>query len=152
MFKRNFFNRHISFFLLLPLILWLVCFAIVPLGYGFWLSFHDARIVNLNDPTWIGLENYIDLFKAGSFRNALQWSFVFSVLSVSVEMVVGMATAQLFTREFPGKGIAITLFLLPMIVSPALMGTMFRLLFNEFVGPIAYLLSGVIGTTALLGV
>lgn len=152
MLRRSFFYRRISFLLLLPLIIWLVCFAILPLAYGFWLSFHDARIINLDNPTWIGLGNYLSLLKAVSFRTSLQWSLTFAALSVSVEMIFGMAIAQLFTKEFIGKGIAITLFLLPMIVSPALMGTMFRLLFNEFVGPIAFLLSGITGTTALLGV
>lgn len=144
-------KKVIPFLLLLPLVIWLFCFAIIPLGYGFWLSFHEARIINLSNPTWTGLTNYINLFKAIPFQSSLRWSLVFAVISVSIEMLLGLAISQLFNRNFPLKGVAITLFLLPMVVSPFLMGTMFRLLFNEFVGPIAYLLAGITGTTAMLG-
>ena len=149
--SRSFFQRHISFFLLLPLLLWLICFAIVPMLYGFWLSLHHAFIENLAEPRWAGLANYRFLFKDPAFARALKWSLRFALASVTVEMVLGLAIAQFFNRHIPGKGIAITLLLMPMVVSAALIGTMFRLLFNEFVGPIAYLLRFATGGAALLG-
>lgn len=144
-------RKGTPFLLLLPLLIWLLCFAVIPLAYGFYLSFHEARIVNLANPEWIGLKNYITLWKSAPFLKSLQWSLMFAFASVSIEMVLGLAIAQLFNRDIPFKSVAITLFLLPMVISPFLMGTMFRLLFNEFVGPISYLLAGLTGTTALLG-
>lgn len=136
--------------LLLPLALWLLCFAVIPLLYGLYLSFHEVRIINLHTPIWAGLSNYISLVKMSAFHKSILWSFRFAAISVPIEMIIGLGLTQLYSKDFPGKGVATTLLLIPMIVSPALMGTMFRLLFNEFVGPIAYLISGLIGTTALL--
>ncbi len=146
------YKRIIGWLLLAPIIIWLVCFALAPMLYGFRLSFYNARITNINNPEFIGLNNYIKLFQSSDFRASLLWSLRFALIATTIQMVVGVLVAQLFNRHFPGKSVAITLFLLPMVISPFLMGTMFRLLFNEFVGPIAYLLSGITGTTALLGV
>ena len=144
-------RKRTSLLLLMPLVMWLVLFALVPLGYGFWLSLHDARLATLHSPRWVGLRNYQTLINSEGFYNSLRWSLGFAISSVAVEMIVGMSAATLFNRKFPGKGLAITLFMIPLMISPVLMGTMFRLLFHEAVGPIAYLLSGITGTTALLG-
>ena len=143
-------KRLISFLLLLPLTIWLVAFALYPILYGLRLSLFNARINNIDNPTFIGLQNYIKLFSNSEFGQALLWSLRFAVICTLIQMVLGIAISWLFQRDFPGKGLATTLILLPMVVAPFLMGTMFRLLFNESVGPIAYLLSGLTGTTACL--
>ena len=144
-------KKLVAFILLLPLIIWLVFFALLPLLYGFYLSFNSVRIQNLSAPVWNGLANYQRLLTDKVFLQSITWSVRFAIISVAIEMVLGMVLANVFNRNFFGKGVALTLLLLPMVVSPALMGTMFRLLFNEFVGPIAFLLSGITGTTAFLG-
>ncbi len=144
-------KRILPWLLLLPLIIWLVCFALIPMFYGLWLSLHDAFIENLDAPRWVGLANYRYLLRDVSFHKALRWSLKFAVLSLPIQMVLGLAIAVLYNRRIPGKGVGITLMLLPLVVSPALIGTMFRLLFNEFVGPIHYLLKPLTGGTTLLG-
>ena len=148
--KKN--NKITGFLLLLPLTLWLLCFALYPILYGLRLSLFNARINNIDNPTFIGLQNYIKLFSNSEFGTSLFWSLKFALIATFIQMLLGILIAWLFQREFPGKGIATTLILLPMVVAPFLMGTMFRLLFNEAVGTIAYLLSGITGTTALLGI
>lgn len=136
--------------LLMPLTIWLVCFAIIPLLYGVFLSFNQVRIQNIATPIWNGLDNYINVLRSVNFLESMKWSLRFSLISVTLEMIIGLGLSQLINFNFGGKGLVITLLLIPMIISPALMGTMFRLLFNEFVGPLAFLISGLIGTTALL--
>ena len=148
--KKN--KKLTGFLLLLPLTLWLVSFARYPILYGLRLSLFNARINNIDNPTFIGFQNYIKLFSNSEFGTSLLWSLKFALIATFIQMIMGILIAWLFQREFPGKGIATTFILLPMVVAPFLMGTMFRLLFNEAVGPIAYLLSGLTGTTALLGI
>lgn len=144
-------KKLISFLLLLPLALWLICFALYPVLYGMRLSFFNARINNINNPQFIGFGNYVKLFSNPEFGTSLLWSLKFAVVATVLQMLTGIFVAWLYNRDFPLKGLATTFQLLPMVVSPFLMGTMFRLLFNEFVGPLAYILSAVTGTTALLG-
>jgi len=145
-------KKTIGLLLLLPLTIWLVVFALYPILYGLRLSLYNARINNIDNPTFIGLQNYIKLFSNSEFGQSLLWSLKFAVICTLIQMTLGVLISWLFQRDFPGKGLATTLILLPMVVAPFLMGTMFRLLFNESVGPIAYLLSGLTGTTALLGI
>ncbi|MBN1267196.1 MAG: sugar ABC transporter permease [Anaerolineales bacterium] len=144
-------QKLVPVFLMAPLSLWLLLFAIIPISYGLWLSLHHAFIENLSELRWAGLTNYRLLFGDAKFLQSLQWSLLFAVISVAIEMTLGMGIAQLFNRRVPGKGLAITFLLLPMLVSAALMGTIFRLLLNEFVGPIAYLLQPISQGAALLG-
>jgi multiple sugar transport system permease protein len=144
-------DRLIANLLLLPLAAWLFCFALVPMAYGVWLSLHNAFIENLSHPTWSGLANYIYLVNDPAFTRALAWSLRFALISVTLQMVVGLALAQFFNRRMPAKGLWITLLLIPMVVSAALLGTMFRLLFSEFVGPIQFLLNPITRGAALLG-
>ena len=147
--KKN--KKMTGFLLLLPLTIWLLAFALYPILYGMRLSFFNARINNIDNPNFIGLQNYVKLFSNAEFGSSLLWSLKFALIATIIQMLLGILIAWLFQREFPGKGLATTLILLPMVVAPFLMGTMFRLLFNESVGPIAYILSGLTGTTALLG-
>ena len=147
--KKN--KKLTGFLLLLPLTLWLLLFALYPILYGLRLSLFNARINNIDNPTFIGFQNYVKLFSNAEFGASLLWSLKFALIATFIQMLLGILIAWLFQRDFPGKGVATTLILLPMVVAPFLMGTMFRLLFNESVGPIAYLLSGLTGTTALLG-
>ncbi len=144
-------RRRVSILLLMPLILWLLAFSLVPMLYGAWLSLHHARLATLHRPSWVGFDNYLLILESSGFRYALRWSLGFALSSVAVEMLIGVSVATLYNRRFPAKGLAITLYMLPLMISPVLMGTMFRLLFHEAVGPVSYLLSGITGTTALLG-
>jgi multiple sugar transport system permease protein len=135
---------------MMPLSLWIIFFAIIPMIYALWLSLHHAFIENLSQLRWAGFANYCMLFGDVKFVQSLRWSLLFAVISVSFEMVLGISIAQLFNRRIPGKGLGITFLLLPMLVSAALMGTIFRLLLNEFVGPISYLLQPITQGNALL--
>jgi len=143
-------SKWVPFILMLPLILLLLVFALYPILYSFWLSLHNAFIETLSNPVWSGLDNYLRLIKDPKFIASITWSVKFAFISVSIQMILGIGIAQLFNRRFPGKGFGLTALLLPMLVSAALMGTMFRLLFNEFVGPLAHLLQPLTGGEALL--
>lgn len=144
-------KKLVATLLLLPLLLWLLCFALYPILYGLRLSFFNARINNFNNPKFVGFGNYVKLFTSPEFGSSLLWSLKFSIIATILQMGSGILVAWLYNRDLPCKGIFTTFQLLPMVVSPCLMGTMFRLLFDEFVGPIAYLASFLTGTTALLG-
>lgn len=65
---------------------------------------------------------------------------MYAVVVTVAEVVLGLSLALLFSRRTRGRGIAMSLLLLPMMVSPALLGIMFRLMLNEFVGVVAYYL------------
>ena len=136
--------------LLLPLILILLLVAFLPTLYAVWLSLNRVTIENINAPVFSGLTNYQVVTSESQFWYSVRWTVRFAVATTAIELLVGLGLAVLFNRPFPGKGIAISLLLLPMMVSPALIGTMLRLQVNEFVGPIAYIIEQIGFSSAVL--
>lgn len=73
-------NKVIGILLLLPLTIWLVAFALYPILYGLRLSLFNARINNIDNPTFIGLQNYIKLF---SNSEAVEWGNMAAAITLS---------------------------------------------------------------------
>lgn len=125
---------------LAPMLLVLVLVAVWPLGRTIWFSFTDANINNLDATQFIGLENYFGEF--GLFANpnhtdgffASDWgisilnTLKFSIVSVTLETVFGLAVALLLNQEFKGRTLVRTAVLvpwaIPTIVSAKMWGWM----------------------------
>ena len=67
----------------------------------------------------------------------------FAVVVTTIETVLGFALALLMNRAFPGKKVIFTFLLLPIMIAPALLGVMFRLLLNGDIGLVPALLAKV---------
>lgn len=125
---------------LAPMLLVLLLVAVWPLGRTIWFSFTDANINNLDATQFIGFENYFGEF--GLFANpnntdgffASDWgisilnTLKFSIVSVTLETVFGLAVALLLNQEFKGRTLVRTAVLvpwaIPTIVSAKMWGWM----------------------------
>jgi trehalose/maltose transport system permease protein len=125
---------------LAPMLLVLLLVAVWPLGRTIWFSFTDANINNLDTTQFVGLENYWGEF--GLFANpnhtdgffASDWgisilnTLKFSIVSVTLETVFGLAVALLLNQEFKGRTLVRTAVLvpwaIPTIVSAKMWGWM----------------------------
>jgi multiple sugar transport system permease protein len=123
----------------LPLILFAAVFVIYPLASGALTAFQSSTLLNQTNEL-NGIDNFISLFRSGGFANAAGFTIGFSAVVVAIEMVLGFALALLMDRAFPGKKLIFTLLLLPIMVAPALLGVMFRLLLNGDIGALPALL------------
>ncbi|MCC7450735.1 MAG: sugar ABC transporter permease [Anaerolineae bacterium] len=124
-----------------PLVLLVVVLTIFPTLYAYYISAHKVILTRLDEATFIGLQNYSLTLGDPEFWQALWFSVRYAILTVIVEGLVGLGIALWFNRrKLPGRGILLSFMLLPIMVSPALLGIMFRLMLNEFVGPLAYYL------------
>src|SRR5215813_11847044 len=89
---------------LAPMLVVLALVAAWPLVRTIWLGFTDANLLRLDQSKWIGLENFTG--KYGLLHDKLWWHSVkntlwFTLLSVSIETVLGMVIALVLTRAFP---------------------------------------------------
>jgi multiple sugar transport system permease protein len=126
----------------LPLILFAAVFVIYPLASGALTAFQSSTLLDQsNEPN--GIDNFISLFRSDGFAKAAGFTVGFSAVVVVIEMVLGFALALLMNRAFPGKKLFFTLLLLPIMVAPALLGVMFRLLLNGDIGALPALLDSV---------
>ncbi|HET8716125.1 MAG TPA: sugar ABC transporter permease [Nocardioidaceae bacterium] len=110
---------------------WLVGFAVFtawPLVYSGYLSLTDYDVIN--DPSFVGLDNYRALFEDPKFALALRNTFVFAVLSVPAQLVVSLGLALLLNRAGRAAGFFRTAFFLPKMTPPVAVGVLLLLLFN----------------------
>ena len=122
-----------------PALIVMIAIFLYPLGYSFVMSFFQWDLsAGSND--FLGLANYIDSFNSPDFLQSLRNQMIFSAVSLSVELVGGMAIALLINGKLRGLRLARTLLLIPPMIAPAVTGLNFRWLFNEQYGLIDALL------------
>lgn len=134
-------ERKMPWLLVLPLVVAVLALLGFPSIYAYWASLHRVVLGRVHDAVWVGLFNYAIVLTDSDFWRSLEFSAIFAVLVTTLEVAAGLALALLFHRSFRYKGAAISALLVPMMVSPALLTIMFRLMLNEFIGVVPYYLS-----------
>jgi multiple sugar transport system permease protein len=129
--------------MLYPLIGLLIVFLVFPTIYAWYLSFHRVYLATYDSPEFFGVMNFWNVIRDSKFQYSLFYTLEFMTIATSVELIFGLLLAVFFNRRIAGRRMWISLLLLPMLVSPALIGIMYRLMLNEFVGTIAYYLSDI---------
>ncbi len=125
---------------ILPTIAFLIVFNVFPLVYSLGFSFTQFRASTNRPAEFIGFSNYGQLLAdPGIWRN-FTVTAQYVIISVAGQMIVGFGLALLLNRKFPFKGFVTTLLLLPMMLSPAVVGLFWKLLYDPSWGPINYAL------------
>jgi len=125
---------------IIPTIAFLIVFNIFPLIYSLGYSFTDFR-ASVNQPAnFIGLDNYRDLLSDAHVWNNFTVTAKYVLVSVGGQVLVGFGIALLLNRDIPYKGFITTLLLLPMMMSMAVVGLFWELLYSPSWGIINYVL------------
>ena len=125
---------------IIPTIAFLIVFNIFPLIYSLGFSFTEYR-VSLNKPAeFVGIENYAELLADPAIWRSFSTTAQYVIVSVGGQMIVGFGLALLLNRPFKFKGLVTTLLMLPMMLSPAVVGLFWKLLYDPSWGPINYAL------------
>jgi len=139
---RHFYNRIEPALFIGPAFLVLFIILIYPLGYSFWLSFHEWTLRGFRQGIpWVGLSNYKMLFSNPDFLSSLRITFTFVITAITLEFMLGMGLALLLNHDLKGKGIIRSVILLPMMCTNVVIGLTWRLLFNYEFGLVNYYLS-----------
>ncbi len=120
-------------------ILFLVLFNVFPLFYSLFLSFADYSATGTKAPVWVGLKNYRDILNDPDIWKTFSLTGRYVLITVTGQVVVGFGMALMLNRPFRGKGLVTTLLLLPMMMSMAVVGLFWRLLWDTKLGIINYL-------------
>jgi len=132
-------SRHAlqAYFFLAPALVLLATFSLWPVGFGAYLSFTDYSIVKPS--TWVGLDNYREIFDNDMFVTGLKNSFKF-LLIVPIIQIAGIALAVMVNNSFHGNQLFRVAFYVPVVTTVAVVGIMWQFMFNES-GTINYVLS-----------
>jgi multiple sugar transport system permease protein len=125
---------------IIPTILFLIIFNIFPLIYSLGYSFTDFRASVNEAANFVGLANYRELLSDRNIWNNFWVTAKYAIVSVGGQMIVGFGLALLLNRNIPAKGLITTLLLLPMMMSAAVIGLFWRLLYDPSWGPLNYVL------------
>lgn len=125
-----------------PLLVFAAVFVAYPLFQGVQTGFYGL-FLQKPDVAFTGLQNFVDVITDPGFLGAARFTVLFGVLVTVVETVLGFGLALLVNRDFPGKRVFFTMLLVPIMIAPALLGVMFRLLLNGDIGLVPSLLRSV---------
>lgn len=148
-----FLDRNFRLLTLLPALILLLALTVFPMVELLWMStsaisFENAGLVR--EPAF--LQNLDKLFDDWIYRRALTNTLIFVIVSTSIEMVLGFALALAVSELIRGRGIVRTTMLLPILVPPVAIGSMWRLMYNPEFGVINSVFSWVgLGPFDLLG-
>ncbi len=126
---------------LLPMVVYLILWRVIPLLYTVFLSLNDWNLVRRSSPTFTGLENYVRLLSDARFHDSLWISFFFMLVATGIQTVLGTGLALATDRSFRGKSFVQGSLLLPMFLTPVAVGSIWYILFHPSIGPFNYLLS-----------
>lgn len=126
----------------IPASLVLVAVLVFPLAHSLQSSLFRWSIARpFLGSIFVGLGNYANALADPSFQRALFNTVLFTLLAVTIEVVLGVGISHLFMGEFPGKGFFETILFLPVVVTPVAVGVIWRILLQTDVGLVCYFLT-----------
>ena len=147
-------RRKIFLFLLgLPAVAYVLAITIWPLAQGVIFSFYDYSLLRPAAASFVGLENYRELLSDPAARNSIATTAVFTVSAVAIEFVLGLGLALLLWRDTTFHRACLALLLIPVTMTPLVVGLVFRALLAPDFGMIGYFMSewGLSSPRGLLG-
>lgn len=141
---QTFGERHFRFLSAAPAVFVLLLIGIFPLVYLLVSSFQNVSMIDV-DYSFQGLFNYRLLFEDERLWQALWHTVVFTAIALPIELLLGLAMAQLFLDRLPGRAIFIALLVMPVMISPIVAGATWSLMFDNRFGPINQIVSWLFG-------
>ena len=128
-------NRMTPYLFLAPALIVLIVALLYPIGYMVYASFLDWRPSQyISEAEWVGLRNYTNLFSDEAFLESFGVTLQFAAIVVTLEMFLGVGLALLLDRQLRGMAALRTIFILPMMIAPIVVGLMWRYMYHPTVG------------------
>ncbi len=139
-------DRTIAWIFVAPTLILLLAINIFPLIWTIRLSFTNYRANRPNaDVKFIGLRNYERILTDSDIWQTMQATAHFLCWTLFLQVVIGFALAWLINRKFKGNDLWTTIIVLPMMLSPAVVGNFWTFLYQPQIGLFNYLISFLTG-------
>ncbi len=132
-------DRAIAWIFVAPSIFLLLAINIFPLLWTIRLSFTNFRVNRLHAPVkFVGLRNYERILSDPDTWNTMQATAHFLFWTIFFQVLIGFTLAYLINKKFKGNDLWTTLIVLPMMLSPAVVGNFWRFLYQPQIGLFNY--------------
>lgn len=139
-------DRAISWLFVGPTILILLAINIFPLIWTIYLSFTNYRVNRPNkDVEFIGLRNYERILNDSDIWITMQATAHFLISTIVLQVLIGFALAYLINKKFRGNDLWTTIIVLPMMLSPAVVGNFWTFLYQPQIGLFNYVIGFISG-------
>jgi multiple sugar transport system permease protein len=138
--RRHLSDRAIQNLFIWPTLILLIAFNVFPLFYSLYLSFTDYSAIARPAPVWIAFENFHNILNDEQLWTYFATTGRYAVASVGLQTLLGFVLAMLVREKFRGSGVVTTLILIPMMISPVVVGLFWKLMYNPTFGFFNYLL------------
>ncbi|MCL4290149.1 MAG: sugar ABC transporter permease [Thermoleophilia bacterium] len=138
-------DRHFRWLLVSPAVVLILALTIFPLGYAIWVAFVTYDF-NIPGHAWRGIDNFKEVVTDPNARKAIATTAWLATAAVAIELVIGLLLALAMVRPFRGRRWLIPIFLLPLFMSPVIVGQFWALLLTEPFGPTNWLLGAISGS------
>ena len=136
---RGYSDSAIAWMFVTPTIILLLAVNIFPLLWTIWLSFTNYRANRPNlDAKWVGLQNYERILTDPDIWLTMQATAHFLFWTLFFQVLLGFALAWLINRKFKGNDMWTTIIVLPMMLSPAVVGNFWTFLYQPQIGLFNY--------------
>lgn len=135
-------TRKLAYLLVAPTVVIFAAITLYPLLYSLHLSFFSWNLLRPSlGKVFIGLKNYRRIVYDPVFWHSLKTTLYFMGASVALQFLIGLGLALLFNVEFKGRSVARSIVLVPLLITPIVIGLMWKWLLNPEVGILNYFLS-----------
>ena len=127
-------RRREAWWLIAPLAIFMVVWLGFPFLSNLYYSLSDVTFETLGSPTLTGLHNFADAANSAAFWQSLWFSLRFAVIATTAQIIIALTLAIALRPLLERYRFLLAILILPLMISPALMGIMYKLMLNEFVG------------------
>src|SRR5688572_321630 len=127
-------DRGLAVAFISPALLLLLAMSVFPLLWALYLSFTDYSATRDVPADFIRFRNYVDILTSDQVHQRALTTLIYVVGAVTLQTVLGFAIAYLISRRTHGRGLLTTLFLVPMMLSPVVVGLFWRFMLDAMFG------------------
>ncbi|MBS0560371.1 MAG: sugar ABC transporter permease [Proteobacteria bacterium] len=114
---------------------------VFPWLFTLFMSVHDWKVTGT--VSYVGLANYTHLFTDDRFQWAVLRTLYFTLFATLAPVVLGVIAAVCFAQKFPLRGLARTIFILPMMATPVAVSLVWTMMFHPQLGVLNYILTSI---------
>lgn len=128
--------KYYPFYFVIPAIILYTTFFIVPSFVGLGAAFTDWSMYYLLKPTYIGLQNFRDLFHSPNFMGAIKHTLMYTALHTVFVIVFGYFFAIVLNNQVTFRNTYRTIIYAPAVINPIVIALVFSALYNPTHGPV----------------
>jgi multiple sugar transport system permease protein len=127
-------ERRLGAAMIVPSLAVIALVAAYPICYAVWLSLNEYSVITPGLSRFVGIDNYIDALSSSDFWGAWTTTILFTAISVTLELVIGLAMALVMHEAFRGRALLRAVVLVPWAILTVVTAITWRTIFEPELG------------------